>query len=54
MLGAVFDNIPTWNPGDPGHPLVFLTGVAIVVVVLGTAAILALRNPSYLRKKVLK
>lgn len=51
MFPAILDSLPTWNPADTAHAAVMLAGVTIVILVLGAAAILALRNPSYLRKK---
>jgi hypothetical protein len=51
MIGLFFLAIPIWNPNDPNYTAVVITSLALVLAVLGTLLIVALRNPGYLREK---
>jgi hypothetical protein len=44
-LVLLIEDLPTYNPGDPGYVVTFTLAAVLAILVLGIALVKALRNP---------
>ncbi len=46
--------IPRWIPGDPQYAITMAVSALIALLILGICLVVAVRNPSYMRRDVKK